>query len=283
MLALAEAPAASTCATPRAVRRALNEPGDRRRSAAWAHWVAPGSSSLHDRRRVRPGPPRARAAAPRGRRLARRAPARRRRRAARASRARRPTQRARSPTEEVELLELLAMQTASGLRMAAAVVELRERAACDPLTGLGHHGDVLRGLPGGGARGAGGAWRVLVADLDGFKAVNDRRGHAAGDALLRAMAELLRRRRRRTGGARVQHRRRRVRARLRWRGRGGAGGRLAAPGRAPARLGSTLSSASRWPRTGERRRALVARADAALYEVKRAGATASCWPLLRVL
>ena len=58
-------------------------------------------------------------------------------------------------TEEAELLELLATQAAGSLRMAAAVVELRERAARDPLTGLGHHATLLQRAardPRGGAR-----------------------------------------------------------------------------------------------------------------------------------
>ena len=50
-------------------------------------------------------------------------------------------------TEHVELLELLAFQAASGLRMAAAVLELRDRAARDPLTGLGHHATFYDALP----------------------------------------------------------------------------------------------------------------------------------------
>ena len=81
----------------------------------------------------------------------------------------------------------------AALRMAAAVLELRERAARDPLTGLGHHAtfydDAAR--PARDRRRAP-PLRVLIADLDGFKAINDTRGHAAGDDALRAMAALLR-------------------------------------------------------------------------------------------
>ncbi|MFE5871677.1 GGDEF domain-containing protein [Streptomyces roseifaciens] len=62
------------------------------------------------------------------------------------------------------------------------------------------HLDALTGLPGRelfthiarrDLRHAGSV-AVLVVDLDGFKAVNDTRGHAAGDALLVAVAQRLR-------------------------------------------------------------------------------------------
>jgi diguanylate cyclase (GGDEF)-like protein len=71
--------------------------------------------------------------------------------------------------------------------MATAVVELRERAARDPLTGLGHHASFYAALPE-----LQGPVGVLVADVDGFKAINDSRGHAEGDDILRAVAGLLR-------------------------------------------------------------------------------------------
>jgi diguanylate cyclase (GGDEF)-like protein/PAS domain S-box-containing protein len=71
---------------------------------------------------------------------------------------------------------------------------LRHLADHDPLTGLLNRrrfADVLdqHGLRAGrhGARGA-----LLLVDLDGFEAVNDARGHLAGDAVLRIVADLLR-------------------------------------------------------------------------------------------
>jgi len=70
---------------------------------------------------------------------------------------------------------------------------LTERAVRDPLTGLANRAlfeERLRGALSRDARG-GGATGVLFLDLDGFKDVNDRYGHALGDAVLRAIAERL--------------------------------------------------------------------------------------------
>ena len=92
-------------------------------------------------------------------------------------------------TSTVELLEALAAQVESCLRTAGALEELRERAATDALTGLGHHGTFHEALE--RARGRREAIAVLVADLDGFKAINDTRGHQAGDRVLRETAAAL--------------------------------------------------------------------------------------------
>ncbi len=91
-------------------------------------------------------------------------------------------------TEHCELLELLAAQASVCLRTAASVRALREQAATDPLTGLGHHATFHTELAEARASGDVG---VLVIDVDSFKAYNDRHGHPAGDRALRATADAL--------------------------------------------------------------------------------------------
>ena len=175
-------------------------------------------------------------------------------------------------TDHVELLELLAVQAAGGLRMAAAVLELRERAARDPLTGLGHHAtfhDTLPAVRRSAAEGR--ATAVLIADVDGFKEINDTRGHAAGDDVLRTMAAVMR------SAAPVGGRAFRI---------GGDEFALVFECDGPAaaeeigwqlrtqardRLGSTVSVGLALAGDGEPDEAVVARADGALYEVKRLG------------
>lgn len=75
----------------------------------------------------------------------------------------------------------------------------------DDVTGLPRRSAVHRALA-GRLSDADGAVAVLFLDLDGFKAVNDRFGHAAGDEVLREVA------------ARLQHRLRDTELLARWGG-----------------------------------------------------------------
>ena len=175
-------------------------------------------------------------------------------------------------TEDAELLELLATQAAGSLRMAAAVRELRERAARDPLTGLGHHATFHAAVPAArAATPAGRCCALLLADVDGFKAINDTRGHAAGDDVLRTVAGLLREvapskgRAFRIGGdefAIVFECAGEAEARA-------IGWDLKSRARRP--LGTTLSIGLAIANASESDEQVAARADAALYEVKRRG------------
>ncbi len=72
--------------------------------------------------------------------------------------------------------------------------ELLRRARYDDLTGALKRDEVLRRLveTGGSRRQPGSHSAVLFCDLDGFKAINDRLGHAAGDAVLKSVVDRIR-------------------------------------------------------------------------------------------
>ncbi len=71
---------------------------------------------------------------------------------------------------------------------------MTERAIRDPLTGLANRALLEERLRAALARDArnGGQTGLLFLDLDGFKAINDRHGHAVGDDVLVAVASRLR-------------------------------------------------------------------------------------------
>jgi diguanylate cyclase (GGDEF)-like protein len=89
-----------------------------------------------------------------------------------------------------EALELLGELAAANLRSARAMGRLRRAATTDTLTGLGHRAAFDSALEEALSAPEGGV-ALLMLDLDGFKAVNDNRGHSAGDELLRNAATAL--------------------------------------------------------------------------------------------
>lgn len=74
--------------------------------------------------------------------------------------------------------------------LSRATTRLRDEAQTDPLTGLLNRNGLERAArPVFASAGRGEGVAVLHADVDGFKAINDREGHLAGDRILVELAE----------------------------------------------------------------------------------------------
>jgi diguanylate cyclase (GGDEF)-like protein len=91
------------------------------------------------------------------------------------------------------VLESLASHAERALGRVRALEEARSQALLDPLTGLANrrHMEIFLQHSWAAAR-RGEELAVMLLDLDDFKAINDRHGHASGDDVLRVVAEVLR-------------------------------------------------------------------------------------------
>jgi diguanylate cyclase (GGDEF)-like protein len=92
--------------------------------------------------------------------------------------------------DEIQLLTLLASMIGAALGRSALMEQLTNQAVTDELTGLPNrrawYQQLDRALA--SARRSGDPLSILILDLDGFKEINDRLGHAAGDRLLKEIA-----------------------------------------------------------------------------------------------
>jgi diguanylate cyclase (GGDEF)-like protein len=95
--------------------------------------------------------------------------------------------------ERLQALRLFANQATTALESSAQYETMRTLADRDPLTKLLNRRAFASRLDDAADRGreSGRPLSLVYCDLDGFKAVNDTRGHADGDRLLRAFGDAL--------------------------------------------------------------------------------------------
>ena len=96
--------------------------------------------------------------------------------------------------EKLQALRIFANQAAAAIVAAENVQELRFLADHDPLTRLMNRRAFIDRLEGEVARALrfGRVFGLVLCDLDGFKSVNDRLGHPAGDDVLEAFGKIVR-------------------------------------------------------------------------------------------
>jgi diguanylate cyclase (GGDEF)-like protein len=114
-----------------------------------------------------------------------------------------PEDRLQPSTERLQALRLFANQASTAVASASQFEEMRFLADHDPLTRLGNRRAFIRRL-GVEADRTGRyerAFALVVCDVDDFKALNDRRGHMAGDAALVRIGQVMRDALRRSDGA----------------------------------------------------------------------------------
>ena len=95
---------------------------------------------------------------------------------------------------DVRRLAALARLIAPAFRNAVEFGAIRAESLSDPLTGLPNRRATERALTSAlaVARGTEGVCAVAMLDIDHFKRINDRHGHAAGDETLRSVARTIR-------------------------------------------------------------------------------------------
>ncbi len=181
-----------------------------------------------------------------------------------------------------DLLPLWFFLAQTDLRLEAVTLyeQLRESSTRDPLTGIhnrAHFYSVL-GLEVERAQRYGHETSLVMIDLDGFKRINDRHGHIAGDRILAGTADQIRRVLRRHdllaryGGDEfvlvLPHTAAAEAARVVERIREGTAGDPTSPEEPSVRFSAGIATAPRFADTAE---ALVHLADYEMYRAKQAG------------
>lgn len=95
--------------------------------------------------------------------------------------------------QDLRTIDIVARELGGPLRITSLVEEAQHAATTDPLTGLMNRRAFLAALELERARSLRHAYALslLLLDVDHFKSINDKRGHAGGDCVLSWLARLL--------------------------------------------------------------------------------------------
>ncbi|OYW20399.1 MAG: hypothetical protein B7Z54_01235, partial [Sphingobacteriales bacterium 12-47-4] len=102
-----------------------------------------------------------------------------------------PSASAQSPEEMQKWME--AMTPSDVHKMMGMIQKLKNRVACDDLTGLLRRDEFFHRLETMSAQAHGGAVSVILVDIDNFKSINDTEGHLVGDHVLHRVAKVIKR------------------------------------------------------------------------------------------
>jgi diguanylate cyclase (GGDEF)-like protein len=95
--------------------------------------------------------------------------------------------------QDTRIVDIVSRELGGPLRITSLVEEAQRAATTDPLTGTMNRRAFLRALDLERVRSMRHAYplSLLLLDVDYFKSINDKRGHASGDKVLSALARLL--------------------------------------------------------------------------------------------
>ena len=102
--------------------------------------------------------------------------------------------------QDARILDVIARELGGPLRMALLVEETQRAATTDPLTGIMNRRALIPAVDVEQSRSErhGYPMSLLLLDVDHFKVINDRHGHATGDKVLAALGRLLAKQARKT-------------------------------------------------------------------------------------
>jgi diguanylate cyclase (GGDEF)-like protein len=97
------------------------------------------------------------------------------------------------PKELAVATQMIQEMEVDVLKMMGMIQKLRNRVACDDLTGLLRRDEFFHRLDAMVAQAQGGPVSIVILDIDNFKSINDTEGHLVGDHVISRVARVIKR------------------------------------------------------------------------------------------